>query len=132
MWARGMVLAGALAFAPATKAQDVVGFFTAADYKATTSDEQVGYTTGLLDAVLWMLSLEDDSDSVDLIAVCIGDRSRIGVSIMYDDYLAQNQDKLEVSAAELFLLMIAEQCFPDEAPAAGGGDAGGLRRLGRP
>ena len=46
MFARGIVLAGAIAFAATALAQDnLVGFFTAADYKATSAEEQVGYTT---------------------------------------------------------------------------------------
>ncbi|MDA1132510.1 MAG: hypothetical protein O2905_04720 [Proteobacteria bacterium] len=128
----GMLLLPLLALgAPAAAQDDLVGYQTAYDYQLTSIDAQVGYTTGMIDMFLIFMSLYDDEDGLDTVIACLGERSQTDVSILYDTFLAANPEMVEFAGAEVFMLMMFQECFFDQAPLAAP-PAGGLRRLGRP
>lgn len=116
---------------PAAAQDDLVGYQTAYDYQQTSIDAQVGYTTGMIDMFLMFMSLYDDEDGMGATVSCLGDRSRTDVSILYDNFLAANPEMIEFAGAEVFMLMMVQECFVEETPLAAP-PAGGLRRLGRP
>ena len=110
--------------APAAEGQDApAGYYAARDYIATSADQQIGYTTGLMDAVRLMLWAFDEYELADEIAVCIEGVPPSLLSVLYDTFLENlTEDELNLPGAALFIEMIGVICFGDEldAPAGGG------------
>lgn len=115
----------ALALVPLASAQDgYQGFFTVADYQAANFDKQIGYTTGLADHFTWLVSVSNDPGLSQQVQDCIGGKSNVDVSIMFDTFVSGGGFS-DFGAAEVFVLMMISECGADVTGLVmGDGDGG--------
>ena len=120
VWAAAL----SLGFAPLASGQaDFNAYYTVGDYTGQSADQQVGYTTGLVDFFNWLVSGAPETGDMARAEACLVEKGNVDVSIMFDTYVAGGAFA-EFGAAEVFVAMINDTCgtnVTNEIALGGGG-----------
>ena len=120
VWAAAL----SLGFAPLASGQAYFNaYYTVGNYTGQSADQQVGYTTGLVDFFNWLVYGVPETGDMARAEACLVEKGNVDVSIMFDTYVARGAFD-EFGAAEVFVAMMNDTCgtnVTNEIALGGGG-----------
>ena len=116
-----------LAVVPIASAQQSYNaYITVGGYRNVSVDQQIGYTTGMIDTANWIVGHANDPALSATVATCLEGMGVFDVSIL-DTFVAGGEYN-ELGGADVFLAMLDAQCGIDMVslvnPGGGGGGGG--------
>ena len=114
-----------LAVAPLASAQQSYkAYITVGEYRTVSVDQQIGYTTGMIDTANWIIGHANDPALSATVATCLEGMGVFKISILFDTFVAGGEYN-DFCRADVFLAMLDAQCGIDMVSLVTPGGRGG-------
>lgn len=114
-----------LAVAPLASAQQSYkAYITVGEYRTVSVDQQIGYTTGMIDTANWIIGHANDPALSATVATCLEGMGVFNISILFDTFVAGGEYN-DFGGADVFLAMLDAQCGIDMVSLVTPGGRGG-------